>query len=54
MAESDKGKKDKGKKDDAQAREQRNERLQRLLQERSEDAAKMVKTWLQQANEDKK
>ena len=40
-------------KDDAESREQRLERVQRLLTERSEDAAKMVKTWLSQAQSDK-
>ena len=35
-------------KDDAESREARAERLKHLLSERGEDAAKMVKTWLQQ------
>lgn len=41
----------KEKKDDAESREVRLDRIQRLLSERGEDAAKMVKTWLQQAND---
>ena len=38
-------------KDDAESREARSERLKNLLSERGEDAAKMVKTWLQQDQE---
>jgi flagellar biosynthesis/type III secretory pathway M-ring protein FliF/YscJ len=38
-------------KDDAEFREARAERLKHLLSERGEDAAKMVKTWLQQDQE---
>jgi flagellar biosynthesis/type III secretory pathway M-ring protein FliF/YscJ len=38
-------------KDDAAAREERMQRLHQLLHDRGEDAAKMVKTWLSQAQE---
>lgn len=37
-------------KEDRENREERLKRLRALLQERGEDAAKMVKTWLQQEN----
>lgn len=37
-------------KQDREHRDDRMERLRLLLQERGEDAAKMVKTWLQQAH----
>ena len=36
------------KKDSAEDREERVARIRQLLQDRSEDAAKMVKTWLHQ------
>lgn len=42
------------KKDNAESREVRMDRFKHLLTERSEDAAKMVKTWLQQAQEKRK
>ena len=38
----------KDEKDSAEEREERVARVHQLLQDRSEDAAKMVKTWLQQ------
>jgi|APSaa5957512622_1039677.scaffolds.fasta_scaffold74625_2 flagellar biosynthesis/type III secretory pathway M-ring protein FliF/YscJ len=42
------------KSEDAESREVQKERLKHLLHDRSEDAAKMVKTWLQQAEEKRK
>ena len=39
------------KKDDAESREARMNRLKHILHDRSEDAAKTVKSWLQQAHE---
>ena len=39
------------KKEDAESREVRMERFKHLLADRSEDAAKMIKSWLQQAQE---
>ena len=45
MAEEEKKNK---KKDSAEDREQRVARIRQLLQDRSEDAVKMVKTWLHQ------
>ncbi|HJP30719.1 MAG TPA: hypothetical protein QGF95_09220 [Candidatus Latescibacteria bacterium] len=41
-------------KDDAESREVRTERIRHLLSEKSEEAAKMVKTWLQQDQEKSK
>lgn len=38
-------------KTDRESREERLGRLRRLLQERGEDAAKMVRTWLQRGQE---
>jgi|TARA_B100000809_G_C14915316_1_gene451397 flagellar biosynthesis/type III secretory pathway M-ring protein FliF/YscJ len=40
-------------KNDAESREARAERIRHLLSEKSEDAAKMVKAWLQQDQERK-
>ena len=42
------------KKEDRENREERMARLRALLQQRGEDAAKMVKTWLQQGNGQKR
>ncbi len=42
------------KKDDAESREVRMARFKHLLTDRGEDAAKMVKSWLQQAQEKRK
>jgi len=38
------------KKEDAESREERMARFKHLLADRSEEAAKMVKSWFQQAN----
>jgi flagellar biosynthesis/type III secretory pathway M-ring protein FliF/YscJ len=42
------------KKDDAETREERANRLKRILHDRGEEAAKAVKAWLQQAQEEGK
>ena len=46
--------KESGKKDSSVSREERMARIQNLIRERGEDAAKMVKTWLQQTQERRK
>ncbi len=42
------------KKEVAETREERTNRLKRILHDRGEDAAKVLKAWLQQAQEEGK